>query len=433
MQTHCHPRFLDHGALCAPVRRTWAPLATAFIVAALLAVVLVPQVQAHGSASAASQKAAPERHIVFPDVEGRQTLVVDLHSHSVFSDGHVWPKLRIEEALRDGLDGFAVTEHLEYQPHLADIPHPDRNRAFEESLAAAKGTDLIVIAGSEITRDLPSGHINAVFITDANALLQLSPTTEGQQAPAWAPGAVGALYANAAQWPAAEAVAAANAQNAFVFINHPDWPIQRPNGIASLTPLQRSLIKSNQLHGIEIANGQGFSTEALAIGLKHDLVLLGTSDVHDLIDWDYPPAEGAHRPVTLVFAIERSAASMQQALREGRTVVWFKNLLVGREEVLQPLLDASLTVTSAQWRPDTEIVDVTLANTSDARFELRSLMRETFGEAAGRLVVPAHGELQFSVKPGRKVKQLELRFEVENALTAPGRYPQVRFALPLAG
>ena len=74
----------------------------------------------HGS-SGSSEGKVSERNIVFPDVEGYVTLVTDLHTHSVFSDGHVWPKIRVGEALRDGLDGLAITEHLEYQPHRADI------------------------------------------------------------------------------------------------------------------------------------------------------------------------------------------------------------------------------------------------------------------------------------------------------------------------
>lgn len=41
----------------------------------------------------------------------------DLHIHTVFSDGNVWPTLRVEEARREGLDLIAMTEHLEYQPH----------------------------------------------------------------------------------------------------------------------------------------------------------------------------------------------------------------------------------------------------------------------------------------------------------------------------
>ena len=91
-------------------------------------------------------------------------MVTDLHTHSVFSDGHVWPNIRVAEALRDGVDVLAVTEHLEYQPHRADIPHPDRNKSYVEAKAAAGKSDILIINGSEITRNMPPGHINAVFI-----------------------------------------------------------------------------------------------------------------------------------------------------------------------------------------------------------------------------------------------------------------------------
>ena len=74
---------------------------------------LIPMcVFGHGSSGSSEEKIS-ERNIVFPNVEGYTTLVTDLHTHSVFSDGHVWPKIRVGEALRDGLDGLAITEHLE--------------------------------------------------------------------------------------------------------------------------------------------------------------------------------------------------------------------------------------------------------------------------------------------------------------------------------
>jgi len=78
----------------------------------------------------------------YPDIEGYLTLKTDLHMHSVFSDGSVWPDIRVQEALMDGLDAIAITEHLEYQPHLADIPHPDRNRAIALAQQEAKDHDL---------------------------------------------------------------------------------------------------------------------------------------------------------------------------------------------------------------------------------------------------------------------------------------------------
>jgi len=205
--------------------------------------------------SPANAKAEGDRVIAFPDVPGKQTLVVDLHTHSVFSDGHVWPKIRVEESIRDGLDAMAVTEHLEYQPHRADLPHVDRNRAYAEAEAAARDSGLLIINGSEITRDAPAGHMNAVFVQDSNALLKV-PADAGAITDA-------SEYYKAAQgWPADEAVQAANAQGAFVFWNHPYWTAQNAAGITRLDDFHAGLVKAGQMHGIEIANGDDYAEEA---------------------------------------------------------------------------------------------------------------------------------------------------------------------------
>ena len=50
-------------------------------------------VYSHGGADAGPTD--KDRHIQFPDTEQYKTLVVDLHTHSTFSDGHVWPTIRI--------------------------------------------------------------------------------------------------------------------------------------------------------------------------------------------------------------------------------------------------------------------------------------------------------------------------------------------------
>ena len=41
------------------------------------------------------------RVIKFPDIEGYKTIKTDFHMHSVFSDGNVWPTIRVQEALLD--------------------------------------------------------------------------------------------------------------------------------------------------------------------------------------------------------------------------------------------------------------------------------------------------------------------------------------------
>ncbi|MFN7120243.1 MAG: PHP domain-containing protein, partial [Saprospiraceae bacterium] len=156
------------------------------------------------------------RAILFPDIPGYRTLRCDFHIHSVFSDGSVWPNIRVEEAVKDSLDAISLTEHIEYQPHLADIPHPDRNRSFAIATQSAKAFNLLVVHGAEITRQMPPGHTNAIFIQDANKL-QIKDSIE--------------VFREAKR------------QGAFTFWNHPNWVAQRRDGIATLTDFHRFLIR----------------------------------------------------------------------------------------------------------------------------------------------------------------------------------------------
>lgn len=360
----------------------------------------------HGTAS--KPPAGEPREISFPDTAGYLTLVIDPHTHSVFSDGHVWPRIRVGEALRDGLDAYAVTEHLEYQPHLADIPHPDHNQSFREAESAARGSDLIVIPGAEITRDFPAGHMNAIFIRDANLLLRVPEGVKD----------FNEHRDKAKEWPAQEAVEAANEQGAFVFWNHAYWTRDFPTGIPVMPDFHLNNIKAGLLHGIEVANGKSYSEQTFQMALDHNLTLIGVSDVHQLIDWDYEPHKGGHRPVTLVFAKERSAASIKEALFDRRTVVWFQNMLLGRPDQLSPLLDACLSLEDATYG-NGEILNVTITNHSDADFQLRNRSRYGFFRNTHLITVPQHGSIDLMVKTGAKVSTIELEFEVLNALNAP--------------
>ena len=377
------------------------------------------QVLAHGKAASSGEQNDP-RQIQFPDTDEYLTLTVDLHTHSVFSDGHVWPSIRVGEANKDGLDALAITEHLEWQPHRADIPHPDRNRAYNDALTAIGNSELLLIAGSEITRNAPAGHINAVFTTDVNKLIQAED-------PPADPADTVAYYTHAGQWPAQSAVEAANDQGAFVFWNHPYWTSQNPDGIARIPPFHSKNARKGLLHGIEIANGNSYSEEAFAIARKYNLAVIGVSDVHNLIDWDYKPHEGGHRPVTLDFTKERTLEGIKEALFDRRTVVWFKNTLIGEKRNLIPLLEASLTATDGKYLPDTDIVRVTLENRSDSDLQLMNKSKYTFMEVGDLLEVPAHGSLVITVKPGKRVKTLNLAFDVLNALIAPKKNASMSF------
>lgn len=53
------------------------------------------------------------RDISLPQIDGYDLLKCDFHIHTVFSDGIVWPSLRVNEAWEEGLDAIALSDHVE--------------------------------------------------------------------------------------------------------------------------------------------------------------------------------------------------------------------------------------------------------------------------------------------------------------------------------
>ncbi len=388
------------------------------------------QAMSHQSAGSFSSYRIPGRAIDFPNTSKYQTIVADLHTHSVFSDGHVWPNIRVSEALRDDLDAIAVTEHLEYQPHIANIPHKDRNTSYKEAKKAAQNTDLIVIAGSEITRESPIGHINAIFIEDANKLINLDKANMPEakkliearedEAKDQDMDMVNHL-ALSSVWPASEAIDVANKQGAFVFLNHPMWSAE--DGIARLSNEHKAFIQNKTLHGIEVVNENTFSEEAFSIALENKLTIIGTSDVHNLIDWDYIPHQGNHRPVTLIFSKQRSPASIKEALFNRRTVVWFQNLLIGEEENMMPLLSSMVSIESAIYQNNPTILDVKISNKSDAKIQMKNLSEFSFMSNHDIIEIPEHQSISLRVKTKNNLITIQMEFEILNALIEPKTHP----------
>lgn len=116
-----------------------------------------------------SQYHRQESTLSFPDIDGYKTLKCDFHIHTAFSDGQVWPDYRVTEAIMDGLDVIAITDHIEYTPH-EDYINGDFNTSFEIAKKEGEKHGVMVIKGAEITRSMPPGHLNALFIKDANKL-----------------------------------------------------------------------------------------------------------------------------------------------------------------------------------------------------------------------------------------------------------------------
>ena len=283
-----------------------------------------------------------QRKIVsLPDLPGFVTLKCDFHMHSVFSDGSVWPTVRIDEALRDGLDAIAITDHLEYNPKKDFIPL-DHNAAWKISEGYARERNLILVHGTEITRSMPPGHFNALFVKDA------------------------ALIAKDSVWDNFEE---AIKQGAFLQWNHPGWKSQQPDGIPRMYDIHRRLIKNGWLHGIEFFNDSDYYPLVFTFCKQYNLALMANSDVHGIISERYQKPEDVNRPMTLVFAKERSHESLKEAMFAGRTMACFNDILAGKEEYAKPFFYRCISVGKPYFQNDKSIC-FEVTNNSDIPFYL---------------------------------------------------------------
>jgi len=344
---------------------------------------------------------AQDKKISFPDVDGYKVLVCDPHIHSVFSDGGVWPTLRVEEGIREGLDVVSITDHLEYQPHKEDLPHINRNRGYELAKAFAKDNNILVINGSEVTRSMPPGHVNAIYLQDANLLLKDDPM---------------------------EVIREAARQGAFIFWDHPSWPTKEEDGGVKLYDMHQQLLKDGMIHGIEVINGTNYYEDAVSLALKYNLAMIGSSDVHGLTEWDYQLSQGNHRPVTLIFAKEKTEESVKEALQARRTVAWHNSLLVGPEKYVTPLLKNIINVASAKYKGsthmgETTIMSIVLENNSEVELTLENASTYSFQQSLETIVLPPRTQKTIFVKTLRKLKNIEIPFTVKSAIIGVKKHP----------
>ena len=330
-----------------------------------------------------------------PDIAGYKTLKCDFHMHTVFSDGDVWPTVRVEEAWREGLDAIAITDHIEVQPHKKDIP-TQHNRSYEIAKPKAEELGIILIKGVEITKSMPPGHFNAIFIEDANAL-------------------------DSDDW--REAIKAANEQGAFVIWNHPGWEAQAPNG-AKWWDEHTELYEKGWFKGIEIVNWYSYYPTVHQWALEKNLTMLGNSDVHPPTNLAFNFCNGGHRPMTFVFAEDKSEAAIKEALFKRRTAVYFNELLIGEEKFLRPIVEQAIEILNPK---------VSVKGKGRAYIQIYNKSDLTFNLAADRdlaeLSIPSEitfypgktSILQIKSKstdvPGKR--SLLLPYSIKNLLVAP--------------
>lgn len=343
--------------------------------------------------------------IKVPDILGYTTLACDLHIHTVFSDGQVWPTVRVEEAYREGVQVIAITDHLEYRPHFNNLfkepgstnvakNMPDHNKAYETAKPAADKADIILIKGCEITRSMPPGHGNALFLSDNNKL----------DTPEWK-----------------DAYLEAKKQGAFITWNHPGWKRQQPD--TTLWWEEHTwLYENGMMHGIELVNGREYYPEAHQWAIEKNLTFMATTDIHSPVGMAYNLQQGEFRPMTLVFVREKSVQGVREALFDRRTVVFFDNKLAGNSKYLDAIFFNSFTVESVEKNEDG--FRILINNRSDIPFELsKAPGNDPYLEFFQNQSLPAGKQTTIKIytKNPDGYDRIDIKVIVDNLLVAPGK------------
>lgn len=333
---------------------------------------------------------AQKKIINIPDIPGYITLKCDFHIHTVFSDGNVWPTYRIDEAWEDGLDVLSITDHLEYQPKKDYIP-TDHNAGYEIAAQRAAERNIILVHGTEITRNMPPGHLNALFVEDASEILAEDDY---------------------------ETIENAAGQGAFIHWNHPGWKAQEPDGIPKLYDIHKRLLEEGYIHGIEFFNSTEYYPNILEWCREYDLAVISNSDEHGVIAESYGHTT---RPMTLVFAKERTRESLKEAMFDARTLAYFNNTLAGNEDLLKKVFEASISVADPYYENENyQWLEIT--NNSDLPFHM---INGTDG-VADALTIEANSITILRVAKGAGNTA---EWDIKNLLTGYGEYLHVAIDL----
>lgn len=288
-----------------------------------------------------SRQTSPTRaEIVLPVVNGLNVYKADLHLHTVYSDGDVTPEYRVREAWNDGLDVVASTEHVEYRRHEGKMIsfmkgyvkdgveaanwnlirkdadergiQTDLNHSVRLYEKTAVPYGITVIPGAEITRE-PTviGHYNALFTTDNNTVYDPDP---------------------------AQSMRNARAQGAIIMQNHPGW---RRTDLYMLE-FENKVYEEGLIDGIEIMNGGEFYPKAIERALKGGFFMSANTDAHNPTYETYR-LNGIFRNMTLIFAKDKSLASLKEALLAKRTLAYSFGSLAGEEQLLRDFFTASVS------------------------------------------------------------------------------------------
>jgi len=346
------------------------------------------------------------KEINIPNIPGYLTLKCDFHMHTIFSDGEVWPTIRVHEAWRDGLDVISITDHLNYKWSFLKeyVNSEDGNAPYNTAKLTADRLGITLVKGCEINRGMPPGHFNVLFATDVNQFKDDD------------------FF---------KALDVAKSQGAFIQWNHPGYSQQIP---VEWFEVHDRLYKQGLLHGIEVYNQKTFFPFAVDWANDKKLTITAGSDEHKLTDITYDKDE--QRPLTLVFAKENSVESIREAMFAGRTAAFFENQLVGHTDHLTQLFYASVSVIDLPMIIENNAKYIQFENSSDIDYELELVQKVQGVGLPRKIKLNANRSTLASIKPNTTLAQqqsFKAKYRVVNLKSITGEDVLVEFTFNKIG
>lgn len=333
----------------------------------------------------------PNRKIAFnptrislPSVRGFNAYTADLHMHTIYSDAQLTPEMRVYEAYMEGIDILAITDH--HPSPRTDRGIKDLNIAYKLAAKAAKGLEIKIIRGFEITGSEPVGHINVLFTGDLNKYV-LPPSFSTADCD--------------------KILEMARKEDAFITANHPGWPDQN----SDLSDYLIGHIEDGTIGAIEIFNHKEFYPMAIDHAVKYNLAMFACTDAH------YPTymlydLENNHRDITIVFARDKSDEGIKEALRAQRTLAWSNNMLCGEESLLLDFIKACVKPVWVRKNHKGEL-HFRLYNSSSIPFYLST------EDPNDNIYIPAGGYAESA----RKMSKRAQYFSVDNLYCGSREHP----------
>ena len=116
-----------------------------------------------------------------------------------------------------------------------------------------------------------------------------------------------------------------------------------------------------------------------------------------------------------------------EALFEGKTVVWFNDLIIGEEDSIEQIIKDNIQFGPLKYLNNKAILNVDVKNESSVAFQMEYIGNFSFHKRTTFFNIPPKSRISLQVKTRIKKKTVNLPFRILNAVIGPKEYLEHEF------